>query len=245
MTSSASSSASTPAGDDRKHVRVDENYVALTFEDRLRVFWEKNHKVVTGVLIVILVAIAGKGGWEYLQSQKQLDIQQAYGAATTPAQIKAFAAANPDHPLAGIAHLRMADEAYVASSFADAVTSYERAASILKTGPLASRARLGLAMAKLQSGSGTDADAALKAFAADAKEAKAFRAEAYYHLASLAGAKNNAADFKAYSDQLMQLDPASPWTQRVLALRSNLPEVEANASSTPPSPTITLPGSTK
>ena len=244
MTSSASSSASTPAGDDRKHVRVDENYVAPTFEERLRILWEKNTKLITGILIVILVAIAGKGAWEYLQSQKQREIEQAYGAATTPAQIKAFATANPDHQLAGVAYLRMADEAYIANSFADAVTSYEQAASILKTGPLASRARLGAAMAKLQSGSGADADAALKAFAADAKETKAFRAEAYYHLASVAASKNNAADLKAYSDQLMQLDPASPWTQRILALRSTLPDA-ATSTSAPATPSITLPGTAK
>jgi predicted negative regulator of RcsB-dependent stress response len=241
MTSSASSSASTPAGDDRKHVRVDENYVAPSFEDRLRIFWEKNTKLITGILVVILVAIAGKGAWEYLQNQKQRDIEQAYGAATTPAQIKAFAEANPDHQLAGVAHLRMADEAYVANSFADALKSYEQAASILKSGPLASRARLGAAMSKLQS---TGADNDLKTFAADAKETKAFRAEAYYHLASEAASKKNAADLKAYSDQLMQLDPASPWTQRILALRSTLPEAAADVPA-PASPSITLPGVTK
>ena len=96
-------------------------------------------------------------------------------------------------------------------------------------------------MTKLQS-NGADAD--LKAFAADAKETKAFRAEAYYHLASVAASKNNAADLKAYSDQLMQLDPASPWTQRILALRSTLPDAAADAPA-PASPTITLPGAAK
>ena len=78
-------------------------------------------------------------------------------------------------------------------------------------------------MVKLQSGTGSDSDAAMKAFAADAKETKTFRAEAYYHLATSAAGKNNFGALKTYSDQLMQFDPSGPWTQRVLALRATLP----------------------
>lgn len=240
MSPSATPSAPTPAGDDRNLIAVDENYIAPTFEERLRLFWKKNNKAVTAVLVLILLAIAAKGGWEYMTAQRERDIEQAYAASVTPAQLKAFAAANAQHELGGVAYLRIADEAYIEGRSSDAIAAYEQASSVLKAGPLASRARLGAAMAKLQAGRGTDAETALKTFAADAKEPKAYRAEAIYHLASLAASAHNAADLKTYSDQLMQLDPASPWTQRSLALRANLPGDQI----APPSaaPAITLPG---
>ena len=243
MPPSATPSAPSPAGDERNLVAVDEKYTARTFDERLRVFWTKNSKPITAVLVLILLAIVAKGGWEYLQDQRERELGQTYAAATTPAQIKAFAVANPQHPLGGVAYLRTADQAYLEGQSADAISSYEQAATIFKTGPLASRARLGLAMAKLQAGRAADAEAALKTFAADGKEEKAYRAEALYHLASLAASTRNAADVKTYSDQLMQLDPASPWTQRSLALRSNLPAEAAVPAA--PAPGITLPGSGK
>lgn len=243
MPNPATPSAPTPAGDDRNLVVVDENYVAPSFEDRLRLFWQKHSKTIVAVLLVILVVIAAKGGWEYLAAEKERGIGEAYASAQTPAQVKSFIAANPNHTLTGVAHLRSADESYAAGQFSESITAYEQASAILKSGPFGSRARLGLAMAKLQGGRAADGEMALKAFAADANEITAFRSEAAYHLASLASSKGNAADVKTYSDQLMQLDPASPWTQRALALRSSVgSEVPSSAEA---APTITLPGSAK
>jgi hypothetical protein len=243
MPNPATPSSPTPAGDDRNLIAVDENCIAPSFEDRLHAFWEKNKKTVTAVLLVILLIVAGKGVWEYFAAAKEREIGQDYAAATTPAQLKSFIADNPQHPLAGVALLRAADDAYAAGKFADAIGSYDQAATVLKTGPLASRARLGSAMAKLQSGQTAQGEAALKAFAADANEITAYRAEASYHLASHAAANGNSADVKTYSDQLMKLDPASPWTQRALALLSTLGIEEPASAETTPS--ITLPGTTK
>src|SRR5471032_1018138 len=47
MTTPATPSSPKPAGDDRNLVAVDENYVAMSFEDKLQIFWKKNG---TGVL---------------------------------------------------------------------------------------------------------------------------------------------------------------------------------------------------
>jgi hypothetical protein len=243
MTNPATPSAPTPAGDDRNLVVIDENYVAPSFEDRLRLFWQKNSKLVIALLAVILVVVAAKEGWEYLAAEKERGIGEAFAAAVTPAQVKSFIEANPGHPLSGVAHLRTADETYAAGRFSDAIPAYEQATAILRSGPLASRARLGVAMSKLQAGRTADGEAALKAFAADANEIKAFRAEAAYHLASLGSSRGNAADVKIYSDQLMQLDPASPWTQRALALRSTAESDQPNPSDA--APTITIPGAAK
>jgi hypothetical protein len=52
---------------------------------------------------------------------------------------------------------------------------------------------------------------------------KGVRVEAAYQLASLASEANNGAEVQKYADQLMAIDPASPWTQRALALRAMYP----------------------
>lgn len=230
MTTPATPSAPQPAGDDRKLVSVDENYIAPSFEDKLNLFWKKNGTAVLVLCGLVLVGILAKGGWEYLQGQKEEEIQKAYAAATTSEQLKTFAAANSEHALAGIAQLRLADEAYTAGKFADAVTGYDKAFTSLKTGPLASRAQRGRALAKIESGKAAEAIADLKAIAADTTQAKGARAEAAYHLTSYAAETANAADVQKYSDQLMQLDPSGPWTQRALMLRAAVP---AAAAATP------------
>lgn len=243
MTPSVTPPSPAPSGDDRNLVAVGESYVAPSFEERLHSFWRKNSKIITAALVVVLIAIVLNGAFDYLAKQKERDIEQAYAAAGTPAQVKAFAAANAEHPLGGVASVRVADEAYTEARYADAITAYDQAANILKTSPLASRARLGSAMAKLQAGRAGDAETALKTLSADGKEIKAYRAEATYHLASLAATKGDAAEVKTYSDQLMQLDPTSPWTQRSLALLAMSAPAEPAASTA--GPQISLPGSGK
>jgi hypothetical protein len=68
MTTPATPPAPKSTGNDRNFVVVDETSTVLTFEDRLRIFWQKNGKSVITLLIVLLVAIVAKGGWEYLQA---------------------------------------------------------------------------------------------------------------------------------------------------------------------------------
>jgi len=244
MSKPATPSSPTPAGDDRNLVRVDEHYVAPSFEDRLRLFWQRNSAAVTTVLIGVLLVIVAKGAWEYLSAQRELDVEQGYAAATTPAQLKVFVAAHPEHPLAGVAQVRLGDEAYAEGRLADAIAPYEQGAAVLKSGPLASRARLGAAMAKLQTDHVAEGEAALKVIASSTSEIKAYRAEAAYHLATYAAAKGQAADLKSYSDLLLQIDPASPFVQRVMQLRAATGGAAAPIATPSPSsdgPSIKLP----
>lgn len=249
MSIPATPSNPTPAGDERKAAQADEINAALPFEERLRLFWQRNSKAITAALVAVLLVIVAKGGWEYFQAEKEKDIGQAYAAASTSAQLRGFATTHAGHPLAGAAQLRLADEAYADGKFADAAGLYEQAAGALQVPALASRARLGLAMAKVQSDRAAEGESALKAFAADANEEKAFRAEAMYHLASHALANSQAEEVKTYAEQLMQLDPASPWTQRAMMLRASMPEAAATAPDAADAdadgPSIRLPGLTK
>jgi len=223
MTTPATPSRPKPAGDDRNLVAVDEHYAAPTFEDKLQIFWKNNGTAVLAGCTLVLLAIVGWGVWGRIQESRERGVEQEYAAVKTAEQRKAFIAAHPNHSLAGIGQLVLADEAYAAGKGAEAVTGYDQALQVIKTGPLAARAQLGRAMAKVLAGKATEGAADLKQLAGDVNQLKGVRVEAAYDLASLAAEAGNAADVQKYSDQLMQIDPASPWTQRALALRMNLP----------------------
>jgi hypothetical protein len=244
MSTPATSSKPTPAGDDRNLVAVDAT-TAVSFEDKLRLYWEKNSKAVIILCIGIVVLIVGKGGWEYLERQKEIEVGKAYAAATTPEQLKAFIAEHSGHTLAAVAHIRTADDAYKAGKAADAVTSYEKALTVLKDGPLAARAKMGLALSHLQSGKAADATKELAQLAADEKQFKAVRAEATYHLTSLAVDAGKADEAQKHVEQLMKIDVSSPWTQRAMALRATLPAApaaEAKKEETASGAQVKLPG---
>jgi hypothetical protein len=124
----------------------------------------------------------------------------------------------------------MADEAYAAGKSEDAIAGYEKAFGILKTGPLASRAKLGRALSKAQAGKLAEATTELKQIVDDASQFKAMRAEAAYHLTSLAVEAGNAAEAQKLVDQLNQIDPMGAWAQRALMLRATLPAAPAPAA---------------
>ena len=203
---------------------------AADLDHHLKNFWEKYNRAVYAVCCVILAAILAKGGWDYFAGQREAAIEAEFAAATgLPAQ-KAFVSAHPDHPLAGVAELQIADAAYAANQVGEALAGYAQAADILKTGPLAARARLGLAMAKIQSGRQDEGAADLRALVGDAQGYKTIRSEAAYHLASLAAAAGRSSELQGLSTQLMQMDPDGQWTQRVFALQA---QAMANAGDKP------------
>jgi hypothetical protein len=245
MTTPATPSNEKPAGDDRNLVAVDENYKALTFEDTVNQIWRRNRNLVWGLLILVTAVIVGKGGWEYMQRQRELGVESDYAAATTSAQLKTFAAAHSGHTLAGVAHLRIADEAYTAGKSADAIAAYDQAAASLKTGPLAARAKIGRAMAKVQSGKAAEGSTDLKQVAADTTQLNSVRAEATYHLASLAAEGANAAEVIKYSEELEKLAPNTPWAQRAAMLRASLPVTATPMITTPAASSAPAPAAKK
>lgn len=228
MIKPATPSAPTPAGDDRNLIPVDSTYAGPSFEDKLRAFWARNSTAVIAMCVLIFVGILAKGGWDYFAEQKEEGVKKEFTAATaTPEKLKAFAAAHRGHVLTGVAQLTLADQAYVAGKTVDAVAGYEAAVTLLKNGPLAGRAQLGLAMARLQSGKVAEGETALKALANDAGQLKGVRAEAAYQLTSLAADAGRADDVKKFADQLTQIDPSSPWMQRAMMLRAKQPTAPA------------------
>lgn len=225
----------TPAtpSDSKKPAAPTDAQAVLNSEDSFNQFWTKYRTLLVGGLAVVVLAIAVKGGMEYFAAQKEQEVRTAYAAANTPEKLKAFAVAHPEHSLAGIALLQLADQAYAAGKAADASQAYWDAAKILKTGSLASRAKLGGAIALLLEGKTADGVAALKQLLNDDTQPKNIRAEAGAHLATLAATAKNADEAKRYAEQVEQLDGAGVWSRQMLMLRTSLPVT--------PEPAVTVP----
>lgn len=212
---------SKPASSPSSSEAATEKNVTPGFEEKLQQFWNRNQKLVIGLCTVVLLAIVARGAWDYLAAEKERALGREFAVASaTPAKLKAFAEANGGHELAGVAWLQLADQAYAANKGTEAVTDYQKAAAILKTGPLADRTKLGLAMAQLQAGQTEAGKAALKQLVDTDRIFNGVRVEAAYQLASLAHAAGQSTEVKQLADRIMQIDPASPWAQRAMMLRA-------------------------
>lgn len=212
--------------------------VAPTSHDHaFQQFWEKNSRTIYIVCTVILIGIIAKGGLDTYKRYKDDEISRQFATCNTPEKLKSFAAANTGHPLAGIAKLRIADETYTAGNYTQAATDYQAAVETLKDGPFISRARLGVATAKLQAGQNTDAENLFNLIAKDTSLLKSARAEAAYQLASLAIAASHNDEALKQLELINSIDPEGSWARRALMLRMSLPAPVATANT----PAISLP----
>jgi len=205
--------------------------IPASFEENLKQAWESYGNLILVMCGLVAAGILGRGGWDYLVAQKELGIRRDFAACTSTEAFRAFAAYHPGHPLAGVAELRVADDAYAGGHYADAVAGYQKAVADLSAGPFQTRARMGLAMAQAQSGRVADAETGMRQILNDANQLKAIRCEAGFHLAGIAAEAGRAAEVQKLAEQLMQIDPTSPFAERAFALRSEMPEPAAAAPS--------------
>jgi len=232
----------TPAGDDRNLIRIDDTYLALSFEDKLQIFWGNHSKKIILVLCVIVLAILSKGAFAYFAAHREKAIIAEYGAASGTVQLQAFTKAHPDLPISGLAYLRLADEAYSAGSYRAAEVDYSAAAKLLGEDPLAARARLGAAVSLLQAGDAS-AQNAFQVIANDAKQASVLRAEAAYHLAILNRDAGKTDEASRWLELVINTDASGFWGQRAAQLRDTLPAPAAGPAVN--APMITLPTTAK
>src|SRR6185312_14073210 len=148
-TLSMSKSAS-PSDSNSAPLPVDQ--VGVNMDEYAKGLWDKNRNFILGGFALVVLLILGWGGWNYFTAQREQGIEQDYANATGPESLRAFVQAHPDHPLAALAQLKVADAAYEAGQTAEAQAAYQQALDKLPAGIFASRARLGLAICQLQSG---------------------------------------------------------------------------------------------
>jgi hypothetical protein len=193
------------------------------FEAKLHGFWQKNRNAIFAVCVLALLTVAGKGGWELFTAQREKSIAADYVAATTSEKLHDFAHEHQGSTLAGVAHLRLADDEYAAGQYVDAMVDYTQAATALAGTPFAGRARLGAAIAKIQAGHAADGEAQLKQIADDLILLKAVRAEAAYDLAGAAADEGRADDAKKFASLVQQIDPGGLWARRAIDLTAKQP----------------------
>lgn len=245
MAASANQNTSRTSGDDRNLVTIDENYLAPSLEDRAMIFWEKHGRTVTAIIVVAVVALVGRWAFDQFAERRERAISAEYAEAKDGAALRAFADARPAAPLAGVARLRLADEAYAAGDFAKARAEYEAAAKALAQNLLGDRARLGSALAILQSGDAAAAKTALEALANDTAFSRTLRGEAGYHLAVLARDAGQIDQANKWVELVLAADPSGLWAQRSMQLRANLPAspapVAAPSASQPAAAAVSFP----
>jgi hypothetical protein len=201
------------------------------FEVTLHAFWNKNRGFILLLCGIILVGIIGREGWQYFSTMREKNLQEEYAQISDkPDRLAAFAETNSGHPLAGVAYLQIADRKFEAADFKEAVTFYTKAAGSLKNESLLGRAKLGSAISQVSSGDSTGGEAALKAISAEQTLPKAVRAEATYHLASLAYEAGKPDEVRKLVDDITKIDLGGPWSQRATMLLSNLQAENKSAS---------------
>lgn len=220
--SSPSQPTSLPSGDDRNLVQVDDSYVAPGLEDRLQLFWERYSKVIVLGVVVVVVAIAGRGLVGWMSARQDAATRAEFATVEGKDALLAFAAAHPSHSLAGVALLQVADELYAAGDFAGAGAAYRDAATSLGEQPLAGRALLGAAISVIQAGKTEEGVAVLRQLADDVARTAVIRAEAAYHLASIARESGRIDEANRRVEQIAALGDTGLWGQRALMLRSQL-----------------------
>ncbi len=189
------------------------------FEEAAHAFWEKNRSLILMVCVAALLVIIGREGWHFYAAKQEQDIRAAYARADDrPEQLAAFVKAHGNHALAAVATLRIADQRYAAGDYRQALENYNKAAAGLANPALLGRARMGAAMSQLNSGDKAAAENALKAISADAALSKGVRAEATYHLASLALEAGNTAEVSRLVTEIGKIDPTGIWSQRATML---------------------------
>jgi hypothetical protein len=222
-----------PAKDDDRNLVAAENAAAPTVEDRLLVFWKNYRSALVWAIGAALLLIVAREGWGLYRDHQDTTARTAFGAAETPEQKAAFAAAHPGHPLAALALLAVADDAFAKDDFATAATRYNEAAAASTEPLLAARARLGEGIATIRAGSGPKGAGILQALAKDAAVSEPLRCEAWLHLAATALAEGDHAEARDALDQLTATSPTGIWTGRADFLRSQLPPEPEPAPAAP------------
>jgi predicted negative regulator of RcsB-dependent stress response len=194
------------------------------FEIALQEFWIRNRNFILLLCAIGLLVIAGREGWQYFASAREKDFQADYAkAGDSTDRLTKFADDHSGHALAGVAYLRVADDKFSAGDFKAAAAAYQKAAGSLQNDALLGRARLGAAVSLLNGGDQAGGEAALKALSADSAVFKSARAEAAYHLASLAAGAGRDDEVRKLAEQISLIEANGPWAQRATVLVAGLP----------------------
>ena len=196
-----------------------EDSAALSFEDRVNIYWNENKSFLIGSIVALLLVVVGYQGMRIIKEQAEAALQAEYAEADANGTLAEFAHAHSYKALGGFAALKIADEAYSDGDYEKALEFYDLAVSVLEEPILAGRARIGLAFALYHNGKIEECLARLNAITSDSTLAEAIQVEAAYHLAVEAHAAGRTSEFSSYTAQVNDSKFAGQWQQRL----QNLP----------------------
>jgi len=209
------------------------------FDDPLHEWWQKNGKsLIAGALIVVI----GTGlvfGFRAYRNSQETALQVAYNEAVATGDLASYAEGNAGYPLAGVAALQTANEAFAEENWERALSFYTLAADSLKGNPLSGKARLGIAISQSKLGEAPQAKNILATLAGDQTAFPAARAEALYFLSLLSLEAGDTAAFDQWSEQLAGIDQVGNWTSRLQYFADRIPIPVATPPASPDSPEAT------
>ena len=116
------------ADDDRNLVLVDGDFSEADLDDRAWLLWERYKGAFLVAAIIAFVAGVGFIGWRSFNDSHRQSVGADYDLAETPELKMSFAEQNQGEPLAAVAALEAADDAYAKKDYKTAGDRYARAA---------------------------------------------------------------------------------------------------------------------
>ncbi len=200
------------------------------FEEVLLEFWRRRRRVIEGAAVLLFVVVLAYQIMIYVADRKEAAVRLAYQEAEEGESLIGFAEEYSRHPLSGFAYLEVANREYGEREFEAAAGHYLSAVETLEETPLAGRARLGFAMARIQSGHEDEGRSALLEIANDTEGLDGTRAEAAYNLAVLYWEREEFSEMKGQLDLIAKLEfpglrKPPYWISKADQLMNSLPEL--------------------
>ena len=208
-----------PSVDERNLIDAAES-ASLSFEDRMRIYWDENRAFIVGSIIVLLLVVVGYQGLVAFQNSRERAVRNEFALLGDDLdERKAFVERRGSTPQGGFAALAIADEYFENGDYAEAAVFYQKAIDALRDNPLAGRAHLGRAMSPLRDGDTDQGHAMLEKIADNRNLPQAARAEAVFHLALIALSNGDSAQLEARAAQLDSMPFAQIWQSRLDEIR--------------------------
>lgn len=208
---------SSPQGDDRNLVVVDEDFAHADAEDRLWLLWERHQSAIVGTVAAVLAGLLAWFAYRAWEDARLEGIRGAYAALADDDARRAFAAAHAGHPLATAALLTIADDLQAkgrpaAKAYAEAAASDPGASRAGQA--LLWRARLYAGLLAIDEGAAADGLARLAEVAEADAAPDALRGPAFLALARAALAAKDVAKAREWLDKMDRLlGPDHPWRE--------------------------------
>jgi predicted negative regulator of RcsB-dependent stress response len=208
-----------PDVDERNLIDTAES-VSLSFEDRIRIYWDENRAFIIGSIIVLIAIIVGYQGLVAFQNSRERAVRNELATLTDDRDERiAFVERRANTPQGGFIALAIADEYFEDGEYADAAVFYQKAIDALGDNPLAGRAHLGRAISALRAGDTEQGRAMLEKIADNRNLPQATRAEAVFHLAIIALNNGDNSQLEARAAQLDGMPYAQIWQARLAEIR--------------------------